>query len=385
MRDRNTFSIGLMAGRSGRGGSSQWNRFPPSAAPRRHRADQEVSRTRGLSPVMVLFAALGVLLASCTDGSAGQARSIAVFVPGVLEGSPTYEMMDSGVRLAADKAEVEVKTVEGGFDQATWENQLMALAAEGRYGLIVTSNPAMSELANKVAVGYPDQDFLILDGSGLGRGRVTDVAYDHLEQAFLSGYFAGLVTTSSELKGANEELKVALIAGQEYPQMEMEIRPGFEIGLHAVNPDIELEFRVLGNWYDADKARELAAGLYDSGVDVILTIAGGANQGVVAAAKEAGGYVLWFDSDGTDQAPGVILASSVLAQKEAAERWTRLWLLEDSEAGESVKLDYVDGYVDFPMDGKHYRRHVPESITQEMRILLDRIRDGSVNLEGING
>lgn len=331
---------------------------------------------------MIIAAAV---LISCSGGNTENSRNIAVFVPGVLEGNPTYEMMDAGVRKASNSAGVEVKTLEGGFDQATWENQLMALASEGRYGLIVTSNPAMSELANKVAVHYPGQDFLVLDGSGLGTGRVTDVAYDHLEQAFLTGYFAGLVTSGTELKGANGELKAALIAGQEYPQMNMEILPGFEIGLHSVNPDIELEFRVLGNWYDADKARSLASGLYDSGVDIILTIAGGANQGVVAAAKEAGAYVLWFDSDGTGEAPGTVLASATIAQQTAAEHWTGLWLEQNPEAADSVKLGFVDGYVDFPMDGKDFRKYVPESIAAEMQTVLDRIADGTLNLKGIDG
>ena len=329
---------------------------------------------------LVVLVVIVILMTSCgADDDAD--RSIAVFVPGVLEGSPTYEMMDAGVRAAADAEGLTVKTVEGGFDQASWKTQLQALASEGRYGLIVTSNPAMSEIAAAVVGDFPDQDILVLDGSGLTGGLVTDLVYDHLEQAFLIGYFAGLVTTDTELEGANEQLKVGLIAGQEYPQMNREIRPGFEIGLHTVNPDIALEFRVLGNWYDAEKARELAAGLYEDGVDVILTIAGGANQGVVAAAKEAGAYVLWFDSDGTDQAPGTILASAVLDQDRAAEEWTRRWIAGELESGSSEKVGLGEGYVDFPTDGRAYRRHVPESLRDEMDRLIERMREGSISLD----
>ncbi len=337
-----------------------------------------------------IFFSIGIIvfvmiIASCSGGNEESDRDIAIFVPGVLEGSPTYEMMDLGVRKAAETAGVEVKTLEGGFDQAAWENQLMALASEGRYGLIVTSNPAMSELANKVGINYPDQDFLVLDGSGLGIGRVREVVYDHLEQAFLIGYFAALVTQSTELDGANKDLKVGLITAQEYPQMTMEIRPGFEIGLHAVNPDISLEYREVGNWYDAEKARELAAGLYDSGVDVILTIAGGANQGVIAAAKEAESYVLWFDSEGSSEAPGTVLASAVLAQDKAAEHWTSLWLEENPDTEKPAHLGYIDGYVDFPMDDSNFRKHIPESISTEMERLLQRISEGSLDLKSIHG
>jgi basic membrane lipoprotein Med (substrate-binding protein (PBP1-ABC) superfamily) len=326
-----------------------------------------------------------VLAASCGDRDENATQSIAVFVPGVLEGSPTYEMMDQGVRASAEKAEIEVKTVEGGFDQASWENQLMVLASEGRYGLIVTSNPAMSEIAVKAAESYPDQEFLVLDGSGLTGNGVSDLVYDHREQAFLIGYFAALVTESEDLEGANEQLKVGMIIGQEYPQMNREILPGYEIGMHTVNPDIEMEVRILGNWYDAEKARELASGLYQDGVDVILTIAGGANQGVIAAAKENGTYVLWFDSDGTGFAPGTVLASAVIHQDRAAAEAVERWINGDMEMGQSNRLGIVEGYVDFPMDGKDFRKHVPESIADQMAEVLERMKSGNLSLRTLDG
>ena len=331
---------------------------------------------------IVLAATVAVALSSVSCGGREEEgpRSIAVFVPGVLEGSPTYEMMDAGVRKAAETDGVAVKTVEGGFDQADWYGQVTALASEGRYELIVTSNPAMSEICAEAAVSYPNQDFLVLDGSGLAGPSVSEVRYDHREQAFLIGYFAALTTLSEDLDGSNDAPRVGFITGQEYPQLKKEILPGFEIGLHAVDPAAELEFRVLGNWYDAEKARELAAGLYADGVDVILTMAGSANQGVVAAAKEAGGYVLWFDTDGTDQAPGTILASSVVDQERAAEEWTALWLNGELERGDSTLVGVREGYVDFPMDGRLVRRHVPEDMLDAMDEILDGMRSGELNL-----
>jgi simple sugar transport system substrate-binding protein len=328
---------------------------------------------------------LVVFLTSCGVTGRNSAETIAVFVPGVLEGSPTYEMMDSGVRKAAEASKTEVKTIEGGFDQATWMNQLMAMASEQRYRLIITSNPAMTEICAAVSGKFPEQEFLVLDGSGLVQGNVSDIVYDHREQAFLIGYFAGLATGSPDLEGANEELKVGLIVGQEYPQMNREIRPGFEIGLHTVNPDISMEFRVLGNWYDAEKARELAAGLYDDGVDVILTIAGGANQGVISAAKESGAYVLWFDSEGSGFAPGTVLASAVVRQEEAAETWTEMWLNGELAMGTSTRVGISEGFVDFPMEGKLFRKHVPESIQTEMAETIRRMKSGALSLRSLDG
>ena len=334
---------------------------------------------------LIVSAALLVMLVSCANRTNTVPRAIAVFVPGVLEGSPSYQMMDSGVRLAADTAGVEVKTIEGGFDQAAWLSQLMSLASENQYGLIVTSNPAMSEVCTQVSSAYADQDFLVLDGSGLVGDSVSDVVYEHREQAFLVGYFAGLVTTSHELDRANSDLKVGMIAGQEYPQMIREIQPGFEIGLHTVNPDIELEFKVLGNWYDAEKAREYAMSLYDEGVDVILTIAGGANQGVISAARESEGYVLWFDSEGSHMAPGIVLAGAIIRQEDAAKEWVDKWINNDLNMGESRRVGVSDGYVDFPTESQLFKKHVPDSIQKQMREIVSQMKSGSLSLRSLDG
>ncbi len=321
--------------------------------------------------------------AACKGRSKDGKTGIAVFVPGVLEGSPTYMMMDVGVRKAAEANGIAVKTMEGGFDQAAWATQITALAAAGRYRLIVTSNAAMSEICAVAAETYTEQDFLVLDGSGLGGTMVSEVIYDHLEQAFLAGYFSGLITTSADLDGANEALKVGMIVGQEYPQMNKQIRPGFEIGLHTVNPNMKLEFRVLGNWYDAEKAREYAGGLIAEGIDVILTIAGGANEGVIAAAKENGKYVLWFDSDGTGIAPGTVIGSAVLHQDRAAEDWTNAWIAGELKKGEKTTLGVKENYIDFPLDIKTMRRHVPESIRLQTEEILDDMRQGVLNLRDL--
>jgi len=309
--------------------------------------------------------------------------AIAVFVPGVLEGSPSYEAMNLGVREAAGDM-FRVRTIEGGFVQASWYNSVLNLASEGSFGLIVTSNPAMSEICASVARLFPNQGFLVLDGSGLGGDEISDIVYRHSEQAFIIGYFAGLVTISDELEHSNPDLKVGMIVGQEYPQMMREILPGYEAGLQTVNPDIELEFRVIGNWYDADQARELAEGLYDEGVDVILTIAGGANQGVISAAKNSKGYVLWFDSEGSALAPGIVLASSVLRQEELSRMLVQNWIDDELAPGTSMRVGFSEGYIDFPTENKYFRKFVPESIQEEMRRQIEKLKKGEINLSALH-
>jgi simple sugar transport system substrate-binding protein len=201
-----------------------------------------------------------------------------------------------------------------------------------------------------------------------------------MEQGYLIGYFGGLVTTST-LANANPALRAGLLAGQEYPVMNNVIIPGYELGLKAVNPDIELDIRILGNWYDATKASDLAASMIDNQVDVILTIAGGGNQGVVSAAEEKNAYVLWFDSSGDRYAPGIVLGSSLVRLDKAAYERTKAAVAGVLRYGEAETLGVREGYIGFDTESELYREHVPSEIRSRMDELIDRMKSGETHLK----
>jgi simple sugar transport system substrate-binding protein len=305
---------------------------------------------------------------------------VAVFVPGVVSGSPTYEMLVAGAeKAAAEDERIELKVVEGGFNQSEWLDKVTALASSGDYSLIMTSNPAMPDICEDVAELYPEQRFLVLDGYLKGNSSIYTFLFNQMEQAYLIGYFAGLVTTSN-LSGTRGDKKAGLIAGQEYPIMNQVIYPGFEQGLKDAASGGNVDFRVLGNWFDATKASELAGSIFSSGGDVILTIAGGANQGVVSAAEKVGSYVLWFDNNGYEVAPGTVLGCSALRLDRAAEEKLLAAAAGELPFGEAEIAGVKDGYVYFVEDDPAYTEHVPEEIREKQREVIEKIKTGEISL-----
>ncbi len=306
---------------------------------------------------------------------------IGVFVPGVVDGSPTYEMLVRGVRQGAQEhSNVTVTVVEGGFNQSTWEESLTSMAASRRYDLIVTSNPSMPQLAEAVAAVVPDVQFLIMDGHLTGNERIHTILFNQREQAFLSGYFAGLVTTSG-MPGANNRRRIGLLAGQEYPIMNEVILVGYREGAHRVDPQIAVDFRVLGNWFDAGQAQEIAADMMTLGSDVILTIAGGGNQGVVSAARERGTYVLWYDDTGYDEAPGIVVGSSLVRQDNATYHATVAAIRGEIPWGTATILGVADDAVGFDLEHPEFLAAVPPHLVGEMEAILHELRTGQVTLE----
>jgi simple sugar transport system substrate-binding protein len=317
---------------------------------------------------------------------------IGVFIPGVVEGSPTYELLVAGVEQAVAEANesaeaaqenalppATAKVVEGEFNQALWEQGLTSMAASGEYDLIVSSNPEIPDIVEGITENFPAQRFLIMDAYLTGNPAVHTVMFNQREQAFLAGYFAALVSRAES--GAGEPVRAGLLAGQEYPIMNNVILPGYELGVRAVDPDGSVDFRVLGNWFDAGRAAELADSMYATGSDVILPIAGSGSQGVIAAAREREKFVVWYDTNGLSQEPGVVIGSTFVALDQAAYERT----LEAMEGrllyGEAEVLGVREGYVGFVEDDPLYRRHVPDEVREAQAEIVARMKSGEFYLE----
>ena len=159
------------------------------------------------------------------------------------------------------------------------------------------------------------------------------------------------------------------------------IAPGYERGAMEVDPGITVDMRVLGNWYDANKAAELAHSMMDAGVDIILTICGAANQGVITAAEERGRYVLFFDEDAYALAPGTIVGCAVIMQERAVFEHVTAAMEGDLEWGSARILGVMDGYVDFIDANPLYDEAVPLAIRTAMESMLSAVRSGEVSLE----
>ncbi|AFG38056.1 BMP family ABC transporter substrate-binding protein [Spirochaeta africana] len=314
---------------------------------------------------------------SCTQGD-DAGFHIGVFVPGYTEGSPTYELMAAGANRAAEEhADIKVSIIEGGTNQATWEESVMTMAASSRYDLIMSSNPALPDIAVRVAERVPQQRFILLDAELEGHRSIATVGYNHREQAFLNGYFAAMIS-DSDLRHVRAGVQLGLIAGQEFPVMNNVIKAGFREGAAAYTPDAAVDFRVVGSWNDPTKAGELARSMFSGGADVILTIAGGGNQGVITAAREAGGYVTWFDAPGYDFAPGIVLGSTVVHQDVAAYEGAVAAAAGELEFGTARIYGVREGYVGFAADHPAFLAEVPQQFRQRIIDLEQAILQGEI-------
>jgi simple sugar transport system substrate-binding protein len=309
----------------------------------------------------------------------GEARlSVLVYITGVTAGSPSYEMLAAGAEeFAAGHPAVRVKVYEAGFNQAEWEEQLTSLVASGEYDLVLGSNPSLPEICASVGEKFPDQKFVITDAMYSGNSRICTYLYNQYEQSLFLGYLAGLITTSG-MEHANGAKRVGFIAAQEYPLLDNHIVPGFLDGARRADPGITMDFRVVGNWYDANKASDLASSMIDAGSDVFAVIAGGASQGLVRTAERMGAYVVFHNTNEYGGAPGVIVGCGVMEQKKLTMEILAGALEGKIQYGSSRIVGVREGYLDFISDDPGYVEHVSPEIREKFDAFMDDIRAGRI-------
>jgi simple sugar transport system substrate-binding protein len=163
--------------------------------------------------------------------------------------------------------------------------------------------------------------------------------------------------------------------------MNTVILPGFLEGAQAVDPRFTVDFRVVGNWFDAAVAAELAEHMIRSGIRVLLSIAGGAHEGVVNTAGRRGAKVIWFDTNGYSSKTGTVTGSAVVYQDLAAYNQVLRYLSGTLPFGTAETLGVNDGYVDFVQDDPVYLETVPVEIREKQAAMIDKIRSGELALK----
>jgi basic membrane protein A len=186
---------------------------------------------------------------------------------------------------------VEESTPSGDGDRA---QRVDGLAQKD--GLVITVGFLFGDALAVSAPNYPDTNFAIID-SVVEQPNVASLTFAEEQGSFLVGAAAALKSQSGH---------IGFIGGVE-TELIQKFEAGYVAGAKAVNPDITVDVAYLTQPPDfsgfnaPDRGREVAAGMYEAGADVVYSAAGGSGLGAFEAAKAAGApgevWAIGVDSD----------------------------------------------------------------------------------------
>jgi basic membrane protein A and related proteins len=257
----------------------------------------------------------------------------------------------AGLDQAAEEIGVdadELEPEEGGENR---EELLQLLCDQGKE-LIIAVGFLYSESVGAVAENCPDSTFAIVDDATNDLPNLANLVFAEEQGSFLVGAAAALTTETNH---------VGFIGGVNI-ELIQKFQAGFEAGVAAIDPSITVDVSYLteppnfDGFNDPARGKEVAAGMYADGADVIYAAAGGSGGGVFEAAVEArdGGDMVWaigVDSDQYNTAdPAVqdVILTSMLKRVDVAVYNTIEAFANDEEVGGQTTV------FDLSVDGVGY-------------------------------
>ncbi|MFM7757071.1 MAG: BMP family protein, partial [Actinomycetota bacterium] len=294
---------------------------------------------------------------SSSDGGGDGIKAGIAFDTGGRGDGTFNDSAATGGERATSELGAQVTELEATVDEDRKAN-LELLASDGN-AVIVGVGFMFTDPMAEVAAANPDITFGIVD-SVVEADNVKSLVFAEEQGSFLVGAAAALKSESG---------KIGFIGGQEIDLIK-KFEAGYTAGAKYINPDIVVDVQYLGPagdnsaWGNVAGAKEIAAGWYAAGTDVIYTAAGGSGAGTIQAAIEAGKWAIGVDSDqyltsGDDEAAKAVILTSMLKRVDVAVFETikavvdgdtsggiKVFDLSNDGVGYSTSGGYIDDFVD---------------------------------------
>ncbi len=162
--------------------------------------------------------------------------------------------------------------------------------------LIVSAGFLWGDAVKKASKKYPKQKFIIVDMVVPKASNVESAVFAANDGSFLAGVAAGLKAKEMGID------KIGVILGMDIP-LTQAFEAGYEAGAKAANPDLSVVTADVGDFGAPDKGRAVASKMYDSGVKIIYSVAGGSGKGVIeeASNRAKNGEDVWVVGVDKDQ------------------------------------------------------------------------------------
>jgi basic membrane protein A len=364
---------------------------------------EEEKMSKKLYSLLAIVVLASVALAACGGAGAGDGKAFKVgFVTdtGGINDDSFNETQWNGIQMAAETyPDIESQYIQS--DEATqYEPNLTEFASQD-YDLVVAAGYLLTSDVAKVAVQYPDINFVLFDDGfpndfavpneeDLGHDEcipnVRGSQYKTDQAAFLAGYLAAGMTKTG---------KLGYFGGIPLPTVTI-FGVGFQAGMEYYNEVKGTSVELIGwdnetgeglftfDFEDLTKGKEATESLFDEGVDIFIPVGGMIGSPGFDVARERGGYGIWVDTDGYYSVPGIqdVVLTSVQKNMDITMRDLVTAAYEGAFVGCSNYVGdmYNDGVGIAPFHD--LEPMVPDDLADEVAELAEKIKSGEITDTG---
>lgn len=289
----------------------------------------------------------------------------------------------SGMQMLADKMGAEVKTIEMGRDETSYEGNYLDVS-EQDWDMIVSGTWSVKELAQDIAAQFPDKNYLIFD-SDVDRGVVTDgnmmgVNYYSNQAAYLSGVLAAKMLESGDAKIDASKKILGFVGSMDTANIN-DFLVGYLEGVQYVDPEIKVVTSYVGSFEDVSKCMEMTTQLYNQGAQIVYAPASQSILGSVTAAQKADKYLIACDQDlyselkeSDPELAANVLSSSLKNVGESIYTSVKGW----KEGTMTLDQDYILG-LDSGAVGLAKNENYTTLVPEEIQTFIDETEQKIIN------
>ena len=257
--------------------------------------------------------------------------------------------------------------------------------------LIITPGFSFEEAIGKAQAQYPEVNFVLIDGQplvgtdadGNPQYEIADttvsISFSEHEAGFLAGIASALETKTG---------KVSFLCGVEVPAVQ-KLGWGYVAGVAYANEYLETSVEVAdymyqGTFTDVDAGKDIAGGMFDKGIDIIMHAAGGVGVGAINETKtraENGEevYIVGVDVNQYDEGllsdgSSIILTSAMKYLSNAAYQQIDAFVNGTFTGGESFVMNTKTNGVGLPEENPN----LSEETTQTIKVVFAMIQSGEI-------
>ena len=295
---------------------------------------------------------------------------------------------ERGMQMLKDKLGAEVKTVEMGRDETSYEGNYLDVS-EQDWDMIVSGTWSVKELAQDIASQFPEKHYLLFD-SGVDRDVVVDgnmmgVNYYSNQAAYLAGVLGAKMLESGDAKIDPSKKVLGFVGSMDTANIN-DFLVGYLEGVKYVDPEIKVMTSYVGSFEDVSKCMEMTTQLYNQGAQVVYAPASQSILGAATAAQNADKYLIACDQDlyselaeSDKDLAANILSSSLKNVGESIFTAVEGWQKGEMSLDQDYTLGLDSGAVGLAKN-ENYKAIVPEDIQKFIDETEQKVIDGEITV-----
>lgn len=324
------------------------------------------------------------------DRDTGEAKPFKVvyLLNGTLGSQGFSDNAASGVYRLRDELGCAIKVVEMGNNQTSYDSYFLD-ESEKDWDLIIGATFTLRDLVEQMAVAYPEQNYLYIDGeinfTNVTTNNVIGITYQSNETGFMAGALAALMLDSNDGKIDPAKRILGFVGSADTPNIN-DFLIGYIEGIKLIDPGIKLFTSYVGSFEDVPKCMEMTTQLYNQGAQIVYGPTSGSILGAVQAAASKEKYFIACDNDiwsmiqaNDPEMVRNVISSSMKNVGDSIFNAVTGYQQGTYQMGKNYILGIKDGAVGLAKND-NYTKLVPADIRLKLDAIADQITNGSIKV-----